>query len=544
MTTDFHKELLTYIKAGTPVILISTREINRAMDDITDNALNEYPKSLETDSPLYIWKVTNGWTRFSKSGDRTINDPLNDGDPVPPTDVVENINEHDEDSINMLVNFHWYMDENANFKLIQEFLDNVEDWKGNKRRTLIILAPTYNIHPDLDNFVQHIPYKLPSKENLGEIMNELLEEYGSVPKPEKGKKNRIPYPNKQEWDDILNAGTGLTAYEFEKAVAFSIIESPKNCIDAQTIMNEKVKDINKNEMLTYWPPDIGMDAVGGMDVLKGWLDQRKKATTPEALEYGLPYPKGMLLLGIPGTGKSLISKSMSSDWRLPLIRLDLGKTFGPLVGDSERLTREVQELIEALSPCILWIDEAEKGFAGASGLSGDSGTSKRTFGSWLTWLQERPKDKLIYVVMTVNDIGAMPPELMRKGRFDEIWWIDAPDGESRQQIWTIHLKSRGKLSKENEAAMYDLVTKSKGFVGAEIEAAVESAMFEAFYNDETLSPKHLFTAIKDIKPVTSLQKEYIENIRTKYQGAVRNAASGNRDLPAPKKSRAKLILND
>ena len=532
---EFHDELLMYIKAGTPIILVSTKEINRAMDDIMDNALENYFEKLDIEDPeFYIWKITNGWTRYAKTGDRIVDDNLNDGEPVPPDEVIGDINKHAEDSIHLLVNYHWYLGEDADYGLIQLFLDNIEDWKGNEKRTLIILSPTYDIHPDLDNFIQHIPFKLPSKAVLASVVEELMEDY----------QNRLPKPNAKEMESILNAGTGLTTYEFEKAVAFSIIQSPEKRIEAQTIMNEKVKDINKNEMLTYWPPDIGMDSVGGMDILKEWLDQRKKATTPEAHEYGLPYPKGMLLLGIPGTGKSLISKSMSSDWQLPLIRLDLGKTFGPLVGDSERLTREVQELIEALSPCILWIDEAEKGFAGASGLSGDSGTSKRTFGSWLTWLQERPKDKLIYVVMTVNDIGAMPPELMRKGRFDEIWWLDAPDGVSREQIWTIHLDSRGKLTKENKAAMYDLVDKSNGFVGAEIEAAVEAAMFEAYYNDVEVAPKHLLSAIKDIKPVTELQADYIGNIRKRYEGAVRNAASGSQDLPKPKKAKVKLNLDD
>ena len=539
---DFHTNLLTHIRAGTPLIMVSSKEINRTLDDIIDKAINEYVKGLDSILDLWVWRITNGWTRYMNVNDMLIADPPADTPntpdrEVPPSEVVDSINDHSDASINILVNFHWVLGPEADYQLRQQFIDNVENWKGNKRRTVILLTPSYEIAPDLENMVQYIPYKLPSRKVLEDTMDAFLDVYSS---PDDGEVSMVPYPTDDEKNNILNAGAGLTVGEFEKTVAYSVISDEENRIDSRVIMNEKVKDINKSELLTYWPPNVNSSDVGGMDILKQWNNQRRKALSEEAREYGLPYPKGVLYLGIPGAGKTLSVKSLSADWELPLLRLDLGKTFGPLVGDSERLTREVQDQIEALAPVILWIDEAEKAFGGATGISGDSGTTKRVFGSWLTWLQDRPTDKLIYVAMTVNDISSLPPELMRKGRFDEIWWIDAPDEVAREQIWTIHLRKRNKLTEANQTAIYDLVRDSDGYVGAEIEAAVESAMFEAFYVDEELTPDHLRKAVRDIVPASKMQKAATEEIRKRYMGMVRNASSGNNRLPVPPKAKIKL----
>lgn len=527
MDYDFHSEMVTYIRAGTPVIVVSAKEIERTIKDIVHRVLLDYQDKLSQHMNPFVWRNTTGWTRYSLSDGDVINEPLTDPDTdvFGPQVVVEDINsdEHGKNSMNILTNFHWYLGQEAtgNYELIQQILDNIDGWKGRNRRTVVIVSPTYDVTLDLEGLVQHIPYKLPSREELAELLDTFIRDYC------KGENPRVRKPTEAQYDAILDAAAGLTYYEFEKSISYSIIKTDAEDdrrIDAQIIMDEKVKDINKSELLTYWNPEVTMEDIGGMRELKKWSSTIKYSFKPEARDYGIRYPKGVLFLGPPGTGKTVMAKAQAGEFGLPLVRLDIGKTFGPLVGQSEQLTRNAQDQIEALAPVCVWIDEAEKGFAGSAGGGGDSGTSRRTFGSWLTWLQERPPEKIIYIIMTVNDISSLPPELMRKGRFDEIWWIDAPDEEARKQIWEIHLKKRGKLTDENQEAIYDFVKKSEKFVGAEIEACVEAAMFEAFANGLETQPNHILQAIEDVVPVFELQEKYIKQIREDYGNAVRNAA--------------------
>jgi len=539
----FSSELLKYIQTGTSVILVSTREPYRAYDSIIEVALDKYKSVLSDDDEdldvqIYGWRNTLGWNRYLETVtasdtyitvDDDIEGSLSQGDTPDPMEVVEQINNHEGSSINILMNFHWYLGAEAEVRLIQQFLDNINSWGSSENsRTVILIAPSFDVHPELRNMIHHIPFTLPSKEELSSLINA----YTVHPKVEK--------VNNQEMVDIIDAGSGLTLMEFEKALTYSLA-STKGVIDPKIIMEEKVKEINKTELLTYFAPDTDMSEIGGLDIMKDWLLKRKVALSAKAREYGLPYPKGMLLLGVPGSGKTVTVKSLGSSWNLPLIRLDLGKLFGSLVGESERMTREVQDMIEALAPCIVWIDEAEKGFGGTrGGGSSDGGTTQRVFGSWLTWLSERPKDKLIYVAMTVNDVSQLPPELMRKGRFDEIFWLDVPDEVAREEIFRIHLNKRGKLTEENEEALFDLVKASKNFVGAEIENVIESAMFNSFYDDVELSPNYLLEEIKEVTPLAEMQKDYIEAVRNRYENVIRSASSNKGKLSDPTNIKAKV----
>ena len=254
--------------------------------------------------------------------------------------------------------------------------------------------------------------------------------------------------------------------------------------------------------------------MGGLGNLKVWLNERKKAVlSPKAKEFGLPNPKGLFLLGPPGTGKSLSAKCLSREWGLPLIRFDLGKVFGSLVGQSEERMRMILAQIESLAPAAVWIDEIEKGMAGADS-SGSlySGVTKRVFGQLLTWMEERPKNKLIYVIATANEALSLPAALLR--RFDALFWVDLPTTSDRKEILRIQLTKNNQMSDELEEVLSKVVDITVGFSGAEIERVVHSAMFTAFNADEEkVSIEHLVASAQKIVPLAQLRKEDIEQSR-------------------------------
>jgi len=249
------------------------------------------------------------------------------------------------------------------------------------------------------------------------------------------------------------------------------------------------------------------DAVGGLEVLKGWLDKRSHAFSEEAKNYGLPSPRGLALIGIPGTGKSLSAKLIARQWRMPLLRLDIGAVFGSLVGESEEKIRKALKLAELVAPCVLWIDELEKSLS-----SGDSdgGTSKRVLGTFLTWMQE--KRSPIFVVATANDVSALPPELLRRGRFDEIFFLDLPTSVERGEIVKVHLGKRRRQVRDFE--LDRIVAASEGYVGAEIEQAVIDALYSAFDDGRReVNTDDVINALVHLVPLSKSQWERIKELR-------------------------------
>jgi SpoVK/Ycf46/Vps4 family AAA+-type ATPase len=259
-----------------------------------------------------------------------------------------------------------------------------------------------------------------------------------------------------------------------------------------------------------------MEDVGGLENLKRWLRKRNKSWLESAQKYGLPSPKGVLITGVPGCGKSLISKSISEMWQLPLLRLDIGKIFSGIVGSSEENMRKAIKTAEAIAPCILWIDEIEKGFSGINS-AGDSGTSSRIFGQFLTWMQE--KEKPVFVIATANNISSLPPEMLRKGRFDEIFFVDLPTHRERLEIFKVHLKKRLKDSavigdfKISEHNLEYLAELTEGFVGAEVEQVVINGLFEAYYEDRSVTLSDFERICKQFIPLSITQAEQIKKIR-------------------------------
>jgi SpoVK/Ycf46/Vps4 family AAA+-type ATPase len=291
------------------------------------------------------------------------------------------------------------------------------------------------------------------------------------------------------------------------------VTKPAGTLDERSIdmiTSEKKGIIRESGALEFYSPQETMSDVGGLEVLKDWLRSREKAFSKEARDYGLPAPKGIALIGIPGTGKSLTAKMVSGLWHLPLVRLDVGALFGSLVGQSEENTRRALSLVETISPCLMWIDEMEKGFSSGGG---DGGTSQRVFQNILTWMQE--KKKPVFVIGTANNIAALPPEFLRRGRFDEVFFLDLPSVVERREIFQVHIEKRKRPSQ-----MFNLdalARAAEGYVGAEIEQAVVDGMYLAFNDPQNpgrdITTEDILAALAKQVPLSKSQKEAIDHLR-------------------------------
>lgn len=486
---DFREELTNYIRAGYPLIYVTALEPERASISI-EKVCADINGGLD----CHVWKVTTGW------------DGRNEGDD--PGEVFKYINKFPDNSVCVLSNFHSFVGENADPVMIQSFMDGYFSWKGMVPRTVIILSPLFKLAPELTRFFQTISYSLPDTDRVSSIVETFANNYKDVFEWESDEyKNRV----------VANA-SGMTEDEVENSLALSMVRTSLEgspSLDPDIIMDEKAKILSRTGFLEYWPYPDDLSSVGGLDNFKAWLGSRRTAVfSDRAKEFGLPTPKGIFLLGPPGTGKSLSAKCLSKDWGLPLIRFDMGKVFGSLVGQSEERMRMVLNQIESLAPAAVWIDEIEKGMAGAeSSGTFDSGVTKRVFGQLLTWMEERSKDKLIYIIATANEALSLPSALLR--RFDAIFWVDLPTESDRKEIFRIHLGKNNQWSDDIEKSLNRLSEITKGFSGAEIERVVHSAMFNAFTDEaDFVSATHLEDAALKIVPLAKLRKEDIEASRS------------------------------
>jgi len=491
---DFSSELSLYFKAGYPFLYVQALEVARAITSVI-KACEDFN---EDGLACHVWYNTRGWEGHSPQGRWEVIDS---------TKSLDNVVQHIDDGpkgVYVLTNFHFYLGTEARADLIQQFMDGCYKWKATGKH-VIIVSPFFEISKELERMVQTVPYTLPSKEELGTYLDYFLEKNFQG-----NEKFTFPESN-EEQQTIVDAGSGLTLEEFENSVVFSLVKGDKGKIIPSIIMEEKSKILAKSEWISYFPWPEDMSSVGGLDAFKDWLSRRQKGLSKKAREFGLPYPKGVLLLGTPGTGKSLTVKCMAKEWDIPLIRFDMGAIFNSLVGQSEENMRMGLAQVEALAPVILWIDEMEKGLAGSGGGgTNDSGTTQRVFGTLLSWMQERTKDELIYVAATVNNVQNLPPELLRKGRFDEIFWVDLPPSKERREILEIHLRKNDQPMDFSEKEWGLILDVSKNFSGAELENAVQDAMYEAFYTDvKAVTSNHLVDAISSTVPLAQTMETSI-----------------------------------
>lgn len=384
----------------------------------------------------------------------------------------------------------------------------------NNNTHAIILSSIYRLPAELEKYITVLQIPLPKRNELGEVLDIVAKQ--SKVELKTNLRNRL-----------IDAALGMTSMEADLAYCLASVKDGFDEKSPFTISSEKEQIIRKSGILDYFPKNESLKDVGGMDNLKEWLNKRQLAYDKEARDWGLKEPKGLLLLGVPGCGKSLIAKSIASSWNMPLLRLDVGKVFQGIVGSSEDNIRKAIATAEAVAPCVLWIDEIEKGLSGvqSSGAT-DGGVTSRIFSTILTWMQE--KTAPVFVVATANNINQLPPELLRKGRFDEFFFVDLPSQKEKENIFSIHLqKNRQNVS---SFALDILAQKAEGFNGAEIEECIKEAMFTAYVESQetNIAPKlqmiHILDAIKNTVPLSKTMEKQITDLRKFAVSRAKNAS--------------------
>ena len=384
----------------------------------------------------------------------------------------------------------------------------------NNNTHAIILSSIYRLPAELEKYITVLQIPLPKRNELGEVLDIVAKQ--SKVELKTNLRNRL-----------IDAALGMTSMEADLAYCLASVKDGFDDKSPFTVSSEKEQIIRKSGILDYFPKNESLKDVGGMENLKEWLKKRQLAYDKEARDWGLKEPKGLLLLGVPGCGKSLIAKSIASSWNMPLLRLDVGKVFQGIVGSSEDNIRKAIATAEAVAPCVLWIDEIEKGLSGvqSSGAT-DGGVTSRIFSTILTWMQE--KTAPVFVVATANNINQLPPELLRKGRFDEIFFVDLPSQKEKENIFSIHLqKNRQNVS---SFALDILAQKAEGFNGAEIEECVKEAMFTAYVESQesNIAPKlqmiHILDAIKNTVPLSKTMEKQITDLRRFAVSRAKNAS--------------------
>jgi SpoVK/Ycf46/Vps4 family AAA+-type ATPase len=389
-----------------------------------------------------------------------------------------------------------------------------------QHKVVIMVDTQLRLPEDMTKICAVLDWPLPEFEHIDEKVKKIIEV--AAKNNELKKKGFLTIYSDSELQDIVRAFQGLTLEEIELICTYMMI-SDINKLDPYKIANVKRDIIRKTGLLDWIEVEQDFSAIGGLKGVKHWLHQRKDAFTTDAKDYGLPdNPKGILFVGVQGAGKSLMARCVASFWQLPLIRLDMGKIFSGIVGSSEENIRTAIKIAESVSPSLLWLDELDKGMSGsASSNQTDGGTASRVLGSFLTWMQE--KKTPVLVIATANDVSQLPPEILRKGRFDEIFFVDLPTDDERHEIFKIHLIKRNRKPEDYDIDI--LVEKSVSFTGAEIEAAIISAMYEAFAdNKREFSTDDILCAIEETVPLAVTMKEQIDGLRAWAARRARHAS--------------------
>ncbi len=480
--------ILPYVQSGHPGIYIVSAEETRVEAEIKSVAE-------QAGYQLYAWSVTEGLVNTADGSVRSAQEPL---------EAISAISELGESTLVLLRDFHLFL-EDANPVLLRALKDELKRGKA-QGRVILVVGCRQVLPPELEREFVVLDFALPGKAELEHVVTGICQS-ANQPKPEA-----------EALDAILEAATGMTCGEAENAMALSLVETKS--LDPVRIAREKAQTVKKGGILELVDNLPSLDSVGGLDLLKNWLVLRKDAFSRRAIEYGLPTPKGLLIIGVPGTGKSLAAKATASLLGRPLLKLDAGRLYGGLVGQSEGNLRAVIQTAEAIAPCVLWIDEIEKAFAGSkSSGSTDGGTSSRVFGSFLSWMQE--KTSPVFVVATANDVTQLPPEFLRKGRFDELFFVDLPNPEEREAIWAIQIANYGR--KPESYSIPGLTKGTDGWTGAEIEQAYIEGLYEAFSRGKEPDTISLGTLLAKQVPLSRLMSEPIAVLRQWAKGRARPA---------------------
>ena len=497
------KKFSNLLRARFPFIYINTYEEDRATKFVQETAIS--PKEVKIPREVFVWTQSIGLKNL-KDGNVISNTTA-------PNKLVEFIEKYDSNAVFILYDFHVFFGTKQKCPdcgVIRSLRDLVPVLKmGSARKNIVFISPELVIPESLQKDVVIYDFPLPDVSAIRKRLDKMI---GS------NKKVDTTALSEEDKERLCKAALGLTMKEAENAFALAMVNDGRlNKYDISVILEEKMQVIRKTGMLEYIQSDLGISDIGGLDNLKKWLLKRNNSWSDRAKKYCIPSPKGVLVTGVPGCGKSLTAKAMSTIWQLPLLRLDFGKIFAGIVGSSEENMRKAIATVEAVAPSILWVDKIEKGLSGAS-TTNDGGVSSRIFGTFLTWMQE--KTAPVFVIATANNISKLPPELLRKGRFDEIFFVDLPTYEERKEIFRVHLKKRlldeevcKNVKADDENVVEKLAQMTEGFIGSEIEQVVVSALCDAFFENRALEFEDFVKAIQNTVPLSKTQKEQILALR-------------------------------
>lgn len=480
---EFEKEIETYFRSRFTLIWIVSFEEQRILDQI-ETVCKRSGRTLYTWDHVDYFEAVTGGAGSPPKAQMALT-------------ALEAIDKMEGEVVFVLKDFHQCWDTEG--KVIRKLRNLAQQLKYTKK-SIVVTSPVSEVPEELKDDAVMLEFPPPGEEELEKILGRLTDTPGV-------KTDLTP----EGREKVIRAALGFSSNQAQRVFAKAIVsDGVLDERDIDLITAEKKQVIRKSGALEFFSPSETMNDVGGLEVLKEWLRTRERAFSQEARDYGLPQPKGVALIGIPGTGKSLTAKTIAGLWHQPLIRLDVGALFGGIVGKSEENTRRALNLAETVSPCLLWIDEIEKGLSVGGG---DSGTSTRVFGSILSWMQE--KSEPVFVVATANNISALPPELMRRGRFDEIFFLDLPTESERREIFEVHIQKRKRPVRDYDIAR--LAAASEGYVGAEIEQAVIDGMYLAYSDRDNpgrdFTTEDILEALRKQVPMSSSQREAVGALR-------------------------------
>lgn len=492
----------TLVLSFHPVIVIETLEEER-VQALINSACNDLQMA------VFEWSIAQGLARspgnlhnrwqneYAPPGSQR---PATIGKTQEPLDMLRHIQDMNFKALYWLKDFAEYLKEPDIARLFRE----VADQFSHNQSTLIITGDSITLPPSIAHDTVYFDLKLPEPDELYLALSETIRSL-------KGKVKVELAP--EHMQGLVQAMQGMTLKQARKVMAYAALDDGKlSAEDIQSVLKRKAQVIHEDGLLDYFPPETNVAQLGGFEGLKRWLAYAKVGFTPQARAFNLPAPKGILIVGVQGCGKSLAAKTIAREWNLPLLKLEAGRLYDKYIGESDKNFRRAVTLAETMAPCILWMDEIEKSM-GQSDSDADGGLSRRLFGYFLTWLQEKSQE--IFVVATANDLSQIPPELLRKGRFDEIFFVDLPEPQERGAILQIHLNRYKQAPQRFDMAA--LVQATEGFSGAEIEQAIISSLYRAIYEQQPIDTPFLVAEIKRTIPLSVCRREDVQRLRALAQ---------------------------
>lgn len=533
-------EVTALIRAQTPIIWVVTHEEQRFIEQLKDQV------ATPTNRQMYLWSAHQGLLKSTEYRPEAVASGA-EKDTIDPRKALAYITAQEKPSnshgsIFILKDFHIAFAEPVP-RQIRDIYPHLQDHK----KTLLIVSAVLahgpggskeGIPPSLEKQIHIVNFNLPGHDQIKSIIQDSI----SQMKKTAGNAHttrKLDYTD-LEWEEYTRALTGLTKIEIEDSVATSMVHLKR--LDVRKLINDKRQIIRKSQILEFVDTEISMNDVGGLDQAKAYLTKYARAHSPEAIEYGVEPLKGLLLTGVPGTGKSLLAKAVASLWHMPLLRLDVGKVMTGLVGGSEGKMREVINQAEAMAPCILWLDEVEKSLSGTKSSNfSDGGTLARVFGTLLTAMQDGLTG--VTIVATANDISMLPPEFIR--RFNEVFFVDLPGPEERWEIFGIHFGKRKRNVDTLLPYKDEILEASKDYTGAEIEKAIKDAVAKAFYESKpNVTHQDVIDALKDTKPIARIMSDKVTSLREKARGQYRFASSWSSQSTSTSKKGKELNVSD